>query len=158
MSNNELDDQVIRDQLEKIAKSPMFLNSGAKIDFLTYVVKETLAGRAEHIKAYNVAVDGLGISENFDPQKDSRIRVLASRLRQSLSSYYRGDGAADPVIIDLPKGRYLPFFSHNTSAALPLTDRASWGDGLRVMVWPLNYAQKGGLAGAISHNISASAI
>ena len=64
----------------------MFLNSGAKIDFLTYVVKETLAGRAEHIKAYNVAVDGLGISENFDPQTDSRIRGLAVPMSHNISA------------------------------------------------------------------------
>jgi TolB-like protein/Flp pilus assembly protein TadD len=41
---------------------------------------------------------------------DPIVRVEAGRLRSRLSEYYKTEGSDDPVVIDLPKGRYSPVF------------------------------------------------
>jgi Flp pilus assembly protein TadD len=78
--------------------------------FLDYVVRRTLAGEGQSIKAYSVAVDVFGRDAGFDPQSDPIVRVQARRLRALLMEYYRGPGADDPIRIELPVGRYVPEF------------------------------------------------
>ena len=48
--------------------------------------------------------------DSYDPRSDSLVRVLASRLRLKLKEYYRDGGNQDPLLIDFPKGRYVPCF------------------------------------------------
>jgi hypothetical protein len=56
-----------------------------------------------------------GRSADFDPQLDSMVRVQAGRLRVKLSEYYAGDGAEDPIIVELPKGTYVLAFHHRAT-------------------------------------------
>ena len=85
--------------------------------FLRYVVEEALEGRGERLKAFSIATQALGRSDDFDPQSDSIVRVQAVRVRAQLEDYYTGPGAGDPVRITLPKGSYVPRFE------CPLTPR-----------------------------------
>lgn len=79
-------------------------------NFLRFVVDETLAGRAERIKAYTIAADALGCDASFDPQNDPIVRVEAGWLRRALDHYYTDGGSSDPVVIELPRGHYVPAF------------------------------------------------
>ena len=38
------------------------------------------------------------------------MRVEARRLRAKLDNYYQGEGCADSILIELPKGSYSPRF------------------------------------------------
>jgi hypothetical protein len=100
----------IRAALEQVAASNTFNKSGQLVSFLRFVVRETLAGRGDRIKAYTIATAALGRDEHFDPQVDPIVRVEAGRLRRALRQYYAAEGCVDPVVIDLPVGRYAPVF------------------------------------------------
>lgn len=105
----------IRAALDRIVASPGLKNSPQLAHFLTFVVDETLAGRGDRIKAYSIAADAFGRDADFDPQNDPIVRVEASRLRRALGHYYTNGGAGDPVVIDLPRGRYVPVFKTNNA-------------------------------------------
>ena len=113
-----MDSRLIKAQLERICSSEGSLSPAMKA-FLRYVTEETLAGRSGSIKAYSIAVDAMGKGENFDPQLDSSIRVLARRLRMGLRRYYEGPGRNDPICITMPKGKYLPEFSQLNDTTTP---------------------------------------
>jgi hypothetical protein len=100
----------IRLALARIVSHPLFAKSIKLQRFLTYVVEEALAGRAERLKAYNIATVALGRPDSFDPSQDPIVRVEASRLRRALSAYYAGDGVQDHVRILLNAGSYQPLF------------------------------------------------
>ena len=100
----------IRATVERIVASPDFAASDRARRFLRYVVEETLSGRSERIKAFSVAVEVFGRDESFDPQNDPVVRIEAGRLRRALEHYYLLSGRDDPVIIDIPKGGYVPTF------------------------------------------------
>ncbi len=85
--------------------------------FLEYVVEEALAGRADQIKGFSVAVAALNRDENFDPSTDPVVRLEARRLRREMEHYYLTDGFADPVVINIPKGSYVPTFRIADTAA-----------------------------------------
>jgi len=77
---------------------------------LSFVVEETLEGRASQLKGYTVAVSVYGRKEDFDPQVDPIVRVEAGRLRRAMEHYYLTAGQNDPVRIEIPKGSYAPTF------------------------------------------------
>lgn len=89
-------------------KSRPFAQSQRRRRFLEYVVDETLAGRGDRLKGYNIAVEVFDRSEGFDPNVDPIVRVEAARVRDKLREYYDAEGQDDPVRIDLPKGSYTP--------------------------------------------------
>lgn len=105
----------IRLTLERILASPTFSRSAQLSSFLRYVVEEALAGRGGSIKAYSIGVDALGRDAGFDPQSDAIVRVEAARLRRALDAYFTGEGRNDPILIELPTGRYMPVFQCNVA-------------------------------------------
>lgn len=102
----------IRSQLERIVTSAEFPGVGRGAAFLIYVVDEVLAGRAQRIKGYSIAIEVFKREEGFT-QDDPVVRIEAGRLRRSLERYYLVAGQDDPVRIDIPKGCYVPTFAWN---------------------------------------------
>ena len=109
----------IRAELARILASPAFDASERNRQFLSYVVDEALAGRADRIKAYTVATEVFGRDPKFDPQLDSIVRIEAGRLRRSLERYYLTDGRTSCLRIDIPRGGYAPIFTDAAPVALP---------------------------------------
>jgi TolB-like protein/Tfp pilus assembly protein PilF len=107
----------VRAQLERILSSPGFATAKSARRFLRYVVEEALAGRGDQIKEYAVGVSVFDRGDDYDPRADAVVRVEAIRLRKRLDDYYRTDGCADPVSIELPKGSYVPVFKALLEAA-----------------------------------------
>lgn len=113
-SPSEITASEVRAALERVADSARLMKSGQLASFLRFVVEETLAGRGDRIKAYTIATAALGRDDNFDPQIDPIVRVEAGLLRQALRQYYAAEGHDDPIVIDLPVGRYTPVFRRNS--------------------------------------------
>lgn len=109
----------IRRHLEKILTSPLFVNSPHLRNFLRFIVEKTLAGEAAEIKGYTVATQVLGRKADFDPNLDPIVRILAGRLRRALDQYYQGPGKNDRVVIDMPKGGYMPVFRWSSWQEIP---------------------------------------
>ena len=105
----------VRVQLQTIISSPGFAGTQQNRSLLQYIVEETLAGRSDQINQYNLGVHALGRASDFNPTSDPIVRIQARRLRKSLTDYYNDYGVDDPIIIDIPKGRYVAVFLPNTA-------------------------------------------
>ncbi len=102
--------EAVREELQGVLASAEFNASDRLKSFLRFVVEEALAGRAERLKGYTIAVQVFGRDPAFDPQNDPVVRMEAGKLRRRLDLYYLGGGRADPVRIQIPKGSYVPTF------------------------------------------------
>jgi hypothetical protein len=111
----------IQQQIERIVHSEQFRSSEVLRRLLTFLSEKAIAGEADNLKEYVVAIDGLGKSSTYDPQHNSAVRIQMGRLRQRLAEYYRTEGKSDPIIVDLPKGRFRLTFEQrsNTSTSIP---------------------------------------
>jgi tetratricopeptide (TPR) repeat protein len=119
--------------------SEVFSRSPQLGAFLRFVTDATLQGKSDRIKAYTVGVEVLRRDTSFDPQIDPIVRVEATRLRRAIERYYAGPGQQDAIIIDLPRGSYVPTFRRRESAASPaiLTREVErWSDRLRAVRIP----------------------
>ncbi|HEX4488993.1 MAG TPA: hypothetical protein VH088_22150 [Terriglobales bacterium] len=79
---------------------------------LRYLAEHAVDHPGVALKEYQIATEVFGRPADFDPQVDSTIRVQAGRLRAKLSTYYNAEGAADPIVVEVPKGSYVLSFHH----------------------------------------------
>ncbi len=98
----------VRETLGRVLASETFARSERARKLLAYLVEQEQAGQAERLKGFAIAVDVFGKAAEFDPSTDAVVRVQAGRLRELLSQYYAGEGATDPVRINIPRGGYVP--------------------------------------------------
>src|ERR1700760_4568134 len=100
----------IKAAVERMIASEVFSRSPQLGAFLRFVTDATLSGKSDRIKAYTIGVAVLRRDTRFDPQRDPIVRVEATRLRRAIERYYAGAGQDDGIVIDLPRGSYVPTF------------------------------------------------
>lgn len=99
-------------ELQKISKYSLFIDSKILTEFLIFIVHETISGRADRLKEYTIAVQVLKRSVDFRPGDDGIVRVHARRLRDALDCYYEDPGVQSICEISIPKGAYVPAFKY----------------------------------------------
>jgi TolB-like protein len=111
--------QAARRQLERVLASPGFARNERLSRFLRFVVERHLEGRDSEVKESLLAIEVFGRPPGYDSKQDPIVRTEASRLRARLSEYYLGDGKDDALVIDLPKGGYVPVFRQGAAGLGP---------------------------------------
>ncbi|MBZ2180787.1 MAG: hypothetical protein K7J47_24145 [Acidobacteria bacterium] len=96
--------------------------------FLRYVCEKDLEGKASELTEYAIGVDALGRTPDFSPHEDSIVRNRAYALRKKLDEFYEGEGAAEPIRVELPKGSYVPKYWERGAIPAPviLPLRPAW--------------------------------
>jgi hypothetical protein len=143
--NNRVSEESVRQELSRVLSSHEFHSSKRSQDFIRYVVEHTLAGRADILKERTIGIDVFGRSTSYEPSDDATVRVKAGEVRRRLGLYYAGQGATDPVRIDLPAGTYIPEFRcidvppqvTPAEAAPPKLSRQKTSDGNRAKWIPI---------------------
>lgn len=110
-------------QIDRLARSPLLLGAESLCKLLQYLAHHTLNSPAGHLKEYQIGTEVLGRPADFDPQSDSSVRTQVGRLRAKLIEYYGSIGVADPILVDIPKGRYTLSFERRAQAPEPGTIR-----------------------------------
>ena len=119
------DDQSLQSQIERILHSEELRGSEVLRRLLKYLAEKSLTGEADELKEYIVAIDGLGKPASYDPRHNSAVRIQVGRLRQKLADYYRCEGLDDPILIDVPKGRFKLKYEYRDGSANSLRQHAT---------------------------------
>jgi len=142
----------VNEQLDRLTASDAFRNSDRLVHLLRFLVDKTLLDQRQHLKEYVLGTEVFGRPSSFDPRTDSIVRVEASRLRSKLRLYYAVEGCDDPVLIELPKGTYVPAVTvrrpaphpaqaaPRTAVAPPVVPRRRWPRLSPAMTWVLSAA------------------
>lgn len=107
------------EQIERLVGSPLLQGSEALCRLLQYLAHHTLEFPGDHLKEYQIATQVLGRTTDFDPQSDASVRVQVGRLRSKLAEYYNSIGRHDPIVVDIPRGRYTLTFESRAAAPEP---------------------------------------
>ena len=116
MGPGQIDGQAARNQLEQVLSSAGFARNARLSGFLRFLVERHLEGRDAELKESLIAIQVFDRRPDYDPKQDAIVRTEAVRLRARLRSYYAGEGSRAPVIIELPKGGYVPAFREGEPA------------------------------------------
>ncbi len=115
--------RTIMQELDAICASPVFASAPRMRQLLRFLVDKTLKGERNQIKAYTIGVEIFTRDAHFNPQADPVVRVEMRRLRGKLQSYYSSRPAGE-IMIDIPKGGYIPeFIPAGSPECLALTGR-----------------------------------
>jgi hypothetical protein len=120
----------VRAALDHMMFSDVFNRSPQLGAFLRFVTEAVLHGKGDRIKAYTIGVEVLRRDVKFDPQVDPIVRVEATRLRRAIERYYSGPGQDDPIVIELPRGSYVPTFRRR-QPVMPAITAVPWAAQLR---------------------------
>jgi serine/threonine-protein kinase len=102
----ELTASAIRSQVDRILRSDGFAQAAMLRRLLQYLTEKALQGVDSHVKEYGIGVDVFDRGSDFDPRTDTIVRAQVRRLRAKLVDYYGREGAGDPIVVRVPKGRY----------------------------------------------------
>jgi hypothetical protein len=107
---SQLTEDQIREELNRVLSGHEFRASKRSQDFLRFVTEHTLQGRADMLKERTIGIEVFGRSTSYEPSDDATVRVKAGEVRKRLGIYYSGEGAHNPLRIELPSGTYVPEF------------------------------------------------
>jgi hypothetical protein len=79
-------------------------------DFLAYVCERAFEDPSAEIHEQEVGCRAFSRAVDYDTVADNIVRVTASQARKKLELYFAAEGAAEPVILEIPRGRYTPVF------------------------------------------------
>jgi hypothetical protein len=95
-----------RAQVDRILESETFHSSAVLRRLLRFLADKAFSGEADQLNEYSIGIDALGKPSTYDPRQDAIVRLHVGRIRQKLGEYYRTEGKDDPVVVELPKGRF----------------------------------------------------
>jgi hypothetical protein len=99
-----------RAALEQVLASATFERARQVRNFLRYICEMELAGRADALHEYLIAVEAMGRPMAYSTEDDSSVRRRAYALRQKLEEVYATELADASIRIAVPKGSYVPRF------------------------------------------------
>jgi hypothetical protein len=106
-------DEVVRAQLATILASPAFIRSARLSRLLEFIVTTALSGKTELLKESVIGVEVFSKPPSYSPREDPGVRIAAGRLRTKLTEYYMCEGVSDRILINIPKGGYIPRFTES---------------------------------------------
>lgn len=108
--------------IERILATGPFQKSGRLRELLPYMAERAIHGHSHELTEHNIGVAVFGKPPDYSPVEDSSVRVHARQLRLKLHEYFDGEGRGERMIVEIPKGSYVPVFrSVKSPSAEPLT-------------------------------------
>lgn len=99
-------ESALRAELSAVLAGREFSRSPTLSRLLRFLVDQTLSGNGDRLKAYAIAVDGLGRPPDYDAQHDSYPRVQMVRLRKALEMHYAETKPVEGLAIHVTAGSY----------------------------------------------------
>jgi hypothetical protein len=96
--------------VQRVASSRHLAKAPQLREILLYVSHRVLADHAATIGEQEIGCKVLGRRPDFNPNEDNIVRVQIRHLRKKLEDYFSMEGVAEPLVLTIPKGSYLPHF------------------------------------------------
>jgi hypothetical protein len=103
--------------VERVASSRCFRSSARLREFLIYVCDCALRDAPDEATEQQIGMHIFHRRAGYNSSEDSIVRTHARGLRQKLETYFREEGEHEEVVIEIPKGHYLPVFQPRRPAA-----------------------------------------
>ena len=101
---------IVYQQVSRIIVSRTFKKCNRLRCLLEFIVDATVKGETNSLKEWVIGTDVYNRGSDFDPRLDPIVRTEIRRLRRKLGEYFETEGRGDVVVIEVPKGSYIPCF------------------------------------------------
>ena len=104
--------------VERAAASPYLRSSARLREFLFYIAECALRDAPDEATEQQIGIHVFGRMPGYNSSEDSIVRTHARLLRQKLGSYFEHEGAEEEMLVEIPKGHYLPLFTNRVSSVI----------------------------------------
>lgn len=108
------------DLAKRVSDAPQFRKSPRLREFLLFVCDRALQDRQDELREQQIGCTVFGRRPEYNTSEDNIVRVEARKLRMRLEEYFTSQGQGEPVLIEIPKGSYVPIFTPRTVAPIPM--------------------------------------
>lgn len=98
--------------IQRIVTSPAFHRSARLRDLLLHVSERTLHNQTHELSEQQIGQALFHKPAEYRPVEDSSVRVHARQLRLKLHEYFNGAGRNESLVVEIPKGCYVPVFRY----------------------------------------------
>lgn len=106
--------------VERVLASPSLQTSPRQQELFRYLAECALQDPPALVSEPQVGVAVFHRAPDYDTSVDTIVRVQVSQLRKKLEHYFLSEGREEPVLIELPRGSYLPVFRSRVRAEEPV--------------------------------------
>ncbi len=103
--------------LERVINSRELRRALRLRELLFYLGKRSLKPHAGTLREQEIGAAVFGRPEEYDTSLDNIVRVNVSELRKRLAHYFQDEGADETIIIEIPRGGYVPVFHTRPAGA-----------------------------------------
>ncbi len=115
--------------VRRVAASITFQKSPRLRAFFLHVCRCALDNKPEEATEQQIGIHVYGRLPGYNPNEDNIVRSQARVLRMKLEHHFTNEGKYEPVVISIPKGRYLPVFETRSEVpGMPIPVVAPTGD------------------------------
>src|ERR1700679_2269819 len=115
MENRKANDVLRRDPRwrwsDGTAASPHLKASLRLQEFLFYISECAIREVPGEATEQQIGIHVFHRNPGYNSSEDSIVRTHARLLRQKLAAYFANEGSQEEIIVDVPKGHYLPVFT-----------------------------------------------
>jgi hypothetical protein len=112
--------------VQRTVASRIFQKSARQREFLVYIAQCAVENRLDDVTEQAIGHHVFGRPAGYEPAEDNIVRVAARQLRLRLREYFETEGRDEAVVIEIPKGGYVPVFRPREAAEpAPLPFRRS---------------------------------
>jgi len=111
--------------VERIGASSGLRRAPRLREFLDYVARRSLRDGCNQIHEQEIGIAVFGRPETYDTSVDNIVRANATELRKRIESYFESEGPHEPLVVEIPRGSYIPVFRHRPVSVEPIPPEAA---------------------------------
>lgn len=96
--------------LERVINSQELKRALRLRELLCFLGNRALQPHPGTLREQEIGAAVFGRHEDYDTSLDNIVRVNVSELRKRLAHYFEQEGVHEPIVIQIPRGGYLPVF------------------------------------------------
>ena len=105
-------------------------------EFLLYICDRHIQNKPADLTEQRIGVHVFGRSEGYNSNDDNIVRNYARTLRKRVEEYFTTEGKHEELLLDIPRGGYVPVFYARSAEKLPLPEEP------RTFVVPISSAKE----------------
>ena len=114
--SGEMDGGARWDLIERILNSREFKRAVRLRELLEYIGRRSIYNGATTISEQEIGEAVFGRADDYDTSLDNIVRVNVTELRKRLIVYFEGEGVGETLLVEIPRGSYVPVFHQRHSA------------------------------------------
>jgi hypothetical protein len=99
-----------RELLDRVVNSRELKRALRLRDLLCYLGKRSQSSPTVILREQEIGAAVFGRPDDYDTGMDNIVRVNVSELRKRLAHFFQDEGADETIVIEIPRGAYLPVF------------------------------------------------